>query len=125
VLLFWLAMARSQLCQRLEIDDWTSLVEAIEHSYDEVTFCGFSISGDACPPLDSGGYHVYSRNLMIACDSSFFENDCIIDCPSRHFTVHRRASLTLDGLTLVNSRRTSVNVLEGATLLSYNMEFYR
>eukprot|EP00978_Attheya_sp_CCMP212_P049565 scaffold682943_cov59-Attheya_sp.AAC.1 len=124
LLLGRLVAVRSQFCETLYEDTWDALVETIEYSSGRATLCGFTISGDGCQGSGLGPYNVYF-DVLVACEESFFESECIIDCPGRHFNVHPGASLTLDGLTLSNSRDTSVSVLEDAEFLAYNTKFER
>lgn len=113
-----------QLCET--VDSWKDLTDVLDRSYGFAILCPFKISGKACPS-DNKSYDVKEVEMYAMCDSvsmSSVESECIIDCPGTHFTVFPGTSLmTLDGMTLMGSKSSAIQVKPQGYLMTYNSIF--
>jgi len=118
-----LSTVTAQLCETVVGNSWASLTNALDRSYGFAILCPFRISGDGCPK-DNKSYDVKDAELYAMCDSvSSSVSDCIIDCPGTHFTVFPGTSLTLDGITLMGSKSSAIQVKARGYLTTYNSVF--
>ena len=113
-----------QLCDQLPNDTWSDFVFSIETSFGFPILCPFHISGSGCP-TNTDGYMVENSDLYILCEKGPQQQGCTIDCPGSHFQVLSGASLTLDGIILRGATESSIQLLNGGTLITFHTQFQK
>lgn len=121
-----LSTVTGQLCETVVGSSWKGLSEALDRSFGFAILCPFRISGDGCPK-DNQSYRVQEAELYVMCDSVSQtvdnESSCVIDCKTTHFIVDKGTSLTLDGITLMGSTSSAVQVKSQGYLTTYTSVF--